>query len=80
MSSGQKEYASLMDALLENTALCDGDDRFIMDDSNAALLMQTCTHCPVLTLCRTYAETVRPEGGVWAGKRYPKNTTKAKEQ
>lgn len=39
-------------------------------DREAAL---ACASCPLLDLCREYAETAHPAWGVWGGKVYGRN-------
>ncbi|WP_394289091.1 WhiB family transcriptional regulator [Microbacterium sp.] len=84
MSRGDAEYLALHAALNETTPPCSNDPRFILDANayapgEAAELKRTvCNPCPLLRLCRAYAEAARPEAGVWAGRTYP--STKRRRQ
>ncbi|MGO1544385.1 MAG: hypothetical protein ACTHXA_08600 [Gulosibacter sp.] len=65
-----KEHAALMAALIENTAPCDGDQRFTDERTSAEELRPICGARARGTLCRNYASAARPIAGVWAGHRY----------
>lgn len=76
---GVAEYTVLQDALTEYTPPCHGDDRYTADEhdnSTLAELATGCDLCHISGLCRAYANTARPKGGVWAGKRYSNNPRK----
>lgn len=63
-------FAALGHALDRHRAACHGDARFIDDDVPAAALAPLCARCPVFVECLEYAVAARPNGGVWAGRRY----------
>lgn len=77
---GHIEYTALLNAMEEIEVPCTDDNRFIMDDSEATILLELCIECPVYFECQKYALTARPEGGVWAGLRFgPGSKRKPKE-
>lgn len=68
-------WYALADAMRTTRAACDGDARFIADHDelgheDTTALRRVCLGCLLYDLCRTYAVTDRPAGGVWAGRRY----------
>lgn len=79
MSRGDTEYLALHAALAYETPPCSDDPRFILDSNAyapgepAELKREVCTPCPLLRLCRAYAEAARPEAGVWGGRTYPRS-------
>lgn len=79
---GVAEYATLQDALTGYTPPCHGDDRYTADqhdDATLAELSAGCDLCSIRPLCRAYANTARPKGGFWAGKRYSNNPRKEQQ-
>lgn len=68
---GGPEYGELQRALRETPAPCRDVDAFTadrIDDDTAAMLAEICAGCPVIDLCRAYADRGHP-GGYWAGRR-----------
>lgn len=66
---GGPEYGELQRALREAPAPCRDVDEFTaerIDQETAAMLAGICDGCPVIGLCRAYAERAHPEG-YWAG-------------
>ena len=79
---GTVEYAALHDALTRYTPPCSDDARYItdnVDDATLAELSAGCDLCDIRPLCRAYANTARPKGGFWAGKRYSNNPRKEQQ-
>lgn len=76
VTSAEAEYATLQDALQFYTPPCAGDDRYTadeLDEAARAELSAGCDLCNIRPLCRAYAQSARPKGGFWAGKRYSNN-------
>jgi hypothetical protein len=66
---GGPEYRELQRALRETPAPCRGVKEFTadrIDDVSQAYLATICAACPVIDLCRAYAERAHPDG-YWAG-------------
>lgn len=66
---GGPEYRELQRALWETPEPCRGVDDFTaerIDTATAAKLAGICATCPVIDLCRSYAERAHPDG-YWAG-------------
>ncbi|QRY42077.1 WhiB family transcriptional regulator [Microbacterium hominis] len=66
---GGPEYRELQRALRETPAPCRDVDEFTaerIDPDTAAKLAGICAGCPVIDLCRAYAERAHPKG-YWAG-------------
>lgn len=76
MSRASEAFKRLTNAMRLTDPACQNDDRFVLDDQPTESLAGICTTCPVLDLCRTYAEIERPKSGVWASKRYRTYKTK----
>ena len=72
---GGPEYRALQRALKDQTPACDGltifTDRHGAEhsDDERAFMAAICEQCPVLELCRAFAEVARPDG-YWAGRRW----------
>jgi|GEM_PF-1116052 len=67
---GEAEWAALSQGLQETRPACEGVPGFIADRysvSEAHRLAETCSRCPVLSLCAAFAEASRPTSGFWAG-------------
>lgn len=80
MTQSTDAYLSLMAAMDDNEPVCLGDDLFTADTvakEDADFMATLCAACPLVTLCRAYAQLERPKAGFWAGKKYP--TTNKKE-
>lgn len=74
-------YAALIDAMETVDPACADDALFTADaleQEDAAFVATLCSACPLVQLCKNYAQIERPKAGFWAGKHY-KTTTK-KEQ
>ena len=80
MSRSSEAFDALKFAMIDTSAACLDDDRFIDDDQAPADLTPICASCPLFDLCNTYAAIERPAGGIWAGKRYTQRTTKRTEE
>lgn len=65
-------FTALNQAMEYANPACQEDGRFILDDQPADSLEYICHRCPLLALCRDYASTERPAGGIWAGRRWAK--------
>jgi len=66
-------YNALSLALTEIVPACAGDDLFTVDTPTPAeieVMQPLCDSCPLLDLCRQYADLERPKVGYWAGKTY----------
>lgn len=66
---GGPEFGELQRALRETPAPCRDVDEFTaerIDPGTARMLAGICATCPVVELCRAYAERAHPEG-YWAG-------------
>ncbi|MET3510818.1 WhiB family transcriptional regulator [Plantibacter flavus] len=72
MTIAADAYTALQDAMTRTDPECRDDGRFILDDQPADTLAYICERCPLIDLCRAYAATERPSGGVWAGRRWAK--------
>ena len=73
MSRASEAYVRLADALLDVEPMCAGVDDFTVDTPTFASterMSALCEKCPVLELCRQYADLERPKVGYWAGKVY----------
>lgn len=79
MSRTSEAYERLTVTMLTVDPACNGDDRFTDDDQVISELAPICRGCPLLDLCRTFAELDRPKAGIWAGKRYRQNNTKERD-
>lgn len=75
-SSVETAWTALQHALEATVPPCRGDDRFVDDDVRPADVADVCDRCPILELCRDYAATSKPKGGVWAGRRWTRSTRK----
>lgn len=67
---GAQEWLALSRALLKVDPACHRDPNYIadrVDPQRAHRMAQTCSACPVLDLCRAFAEASRPTSGFWAG-------------
>lgn len=71
---GGPEYYALQEALKTEPSACDGITAFTDttsgDAEHAEMMESICLRCPVLELCRAFADAARPDG-FWAGKRWP---------
>lgn len=72
-TAGAAEFRALTDALERITPPCHGDDRFTADradisNADEVAMRRTCTGCPLLTECRSYASQTAPAAGFWAGR------------
>ena len=63
--------------MIDTSAACLDDDRFIDDEQAPAELTPICEACPLYDLCSAYADIERPKGGIWAGRRFTQYRTKA---
>ena len=68
---GQHEHATLIRAMEDTPAACDGletftHDRFA-DPEQTEMMRGICHACPLLELCRTFAIAGKPTAGMWAG-------------
>jgi hypothetical protein len=80
MSKSSEAFDALKLAMIDTSAACLNDDRFIDDEQAPAELAPICEACPLYDLCSTYATLDRPKGGIWAGKRYTQYKVKSDEQ
>lgn len=67
---GGPEYNALQRELRHRVAPCRNVKEFTadrVDDDTATVLAGICARCPVIDLCRAYADTARPDG-YWAGR------------
>ena len=81
-TKGAHELALLTLAIQSVEIPCAADDRYVMDEMDAQILAPICAPCPVFDLCRAYALKAKPEGGIWAGRRWdvtPRKSTTTKE-
>lgn len=73
LKAGGPEYYALQAALKTEPSACDGitafTDSTAGDAEHAELMESICFRCPVLDLCRAFADAARPEG-FWAGQRW----------
>lgn len=76
MSKSSEAFDALKLAMIDTSAACLDDDRFIDDDQAPAELTPICEACPLYNKCDTYAAIERPKGGVWAGRRFSQYKTK----
>jgi hypothetical protein len=68
---GAAAYAALVQAMEHTAPLCLGDDRFVQDQLEAAdeiELRETCTLCPLRSVCDAAAKECRFRAGFWAGR------------
>ena len=79
MSKSSEAFDALKLAMIDTSAPCLDDARFIDDDQAPADLTPICEACPLYELCSTYAGIERPKGGIWAGKRYTQYKTNRTE-
>ena len=77
MSRATDAWGAMTTAMIDVDPACKNDDRFTSDDQLISELAPICRACPLVDLCRTFAELERPKAGTWAGKRYRQNNTKA---
>ena len=72
LKKGAAEYAALQEALRTETPACDGLTMFTepdtVDAEERALMAGICEGCPVVDLCRAFADLARVPG-FWAGRR-----------
>jgi hypothetical protein len=74
MKNGSAEYEALSTAMLSVSPTCQNDDRFTADVLTASQrdeLQTICNRCPLVELCRAYADTVPAKtafAGFWAGR------------
>jgi hypothetical protein len=71
LTVGGPEYYALQEALQTETPACDGVTAFtdtsgVMEQDQREIMESICWHCPVLDLCRAFAEIAKPDG-FWAG-------------
>lgn len=69
---GQAAYDALAEAMATRAPLCLDDDRFTTDEYSAGdeiEMRETCTLCPLRSLCDAYATEGRPAAGFWAGRK-----------
>lgn len=69
---GESAYVALATAMTTRTPACLNDDRFTADEYSAAdeiEMRETCTMCPLRSLCDAYATEGRPAAGFWAGRK-----------
>lgn len=67
---GSWELLQLREAMTTQTASCQGMDAFtadVLDDEEAVVMASICRGCPLVALCRSFAEVERPSEGFWAG-------------
>lgn len=74
MTATDDAYTPLAAALLEHTPSCAGDDRFVNDLQDATELEPICHTCPLQAPCHAFAAQTRPGGGIWAGRRWTRQT------
>ena len=70
MTRASEAYNRLATAMTEIDPACKNDDRFISDDVPASAVAPLCNTCPLLKICRDYAQIEKPKGGIWAATRY----------
>lgn len=77
LKAGGPEYYALQEALKTEPSACDGITAFTDttsgDAEHAEFMESICLRCPVLELCRAFADAARPPG-FWAGQRWPQKT------
>jgi hypothetical protein len=78
MTRASEAYNRLALAMTESDPACRDDDRYISDDVPAIDVAPLCNACPLLALCKEYAQIEKPKGGIWAGTRYGVKEKKAK--
>lgn len=74
MTRATEAYNRLALAMADVDPACKHDDRFISDDVPARSVEPLCNACPLLELCRDYAQIEKPKGGIWAATRYGVST------
>ena len=77
MSRSSEAFGALKLAMIDTSAACLDDDRFIDDDQAPAELAPICDACRLFAECDIYAGLERPKGGIWAGKKYTQRTKAA---
>jgi len=68
---GEAAWAALQEAMSEREPLCLSDPRYIADEHSPGDLIEmteTCTMCPLRSLCDAYATEGRVMAGFWAGR------------
>lgn len=67
-------YGALISAMEKTVPKCRDSLSFTEDNPsklNAAKMAELCGACPLLDLCKEYAQLERPKAGFWAGRQYP---------
>lgn len=73
MSRASDAFAALSLAMVNTEPSCIDMDGYTADTvsaNDAQEFKAICDSCPLLDLCRTYADLERPKVGYWAGKTY----------
>lgn len=76
MRAARNEWTALQAAMKDDDPAClewssifvDTDDP---DESAVAFAVNLCDGCPLLELCRNYADAARLNFGIWGGRQYP---------
>jgi hypothetical protein len=75
-------FGAALLALLEHDTRppCAHDDRWTSDDHDTrASAARLCQTCPLIVVCRDYANAVHPTHGVWAGVDRTRGTRRPRE-
>lgn len=75
MRAAKAEWTALQTAMDETDPAChEWADLFTLDEPDESVIEFTtalCSECPLITLCRSYAQAARPQFGIWGGRKYP---------